>query len=141
MALELVFGISIAALLVLLLALKLDESKHFALRLLLIGFFFFLLILLSRATIDSNDYCVTFVNYTNVTAHKNNETFYSYGHHCIDNPNNTDEFFFTNVTRLFWFFVVYVFIYLVYEMFKRMGKISDDWKEKTMYKIINKRFK
>lgn len=111
---NLMFGIGILLFLVLYTAFNL-ENKHFLLKALLVATVFFTFMLIPKAAIDTADYCDTYVTGANTSVA--NYTTYSYERICFDNPYNTEETFFKGTKWFSIFFITYMFLYVMYELF------------------------
>lgn len=97
-----------------------DGNKHFLLQLLLFFFLFFGIILLGKATLDSNNYCDTVVNQT-VEDSVTNTTTYTYDYVCIENTTSTSLTFYKGTLWLVRIFALYLLIYFTYEVLKFIG--------------------
>lgn len=121
MGVDLIFAIGVSAFLLIFLFSKLDDKEHFGLRLLILGFMFYLLILVGKAAIDEQDHCIDFIK--NQTTINENVTEFGYDRFCVENTLNTSDTFFVTITRLFWLFMIYMFVFIIFKILSFYGKL------------------
>lgn len=114
MTIPIIAGVGIAAALLLYFAFQLDKEKHVLLQVLTLFFVLYLITLIPATLIKENDYCNTVVVNETVAGAT---TTYGYDRVCIESTNNTPLIFHRIVTWFNRLFVIYLFMYLLYDMF------------------------
>lgn len=115
-----ILGIAAVCFLLIYFAFKLDNT-HYLLSILCIFCAMSLMLLIPKTMVDENDYCELSLNTTTLNA-TTNVTSYGYANVCVINSKQTASIFYQGFMWFWRIFAVYVFVYLVKEIFERYLK-------------------
>lgn len=122
MVLEVIFAAGIAGFLMLYAVRIIDDPKHFALRMLLLGFFFIFVFLLGKAAFDAEDNCIQFI--ANATVSEGgNFTSYGYNEFCTVAVESTGYNLYYITNWLLGIFIAYAIIFIIWYFLSKAGKL------------------
>lgn len=130
----LVLGLGLAAIVLVYFAFKWNDKEHVILHLLVSFFVLYLLILIPKAILDSPEDCMWTINETlefgvnstgsaiDLASAYNITTLNTYEYVCGTNNYKTDDVFYRVMVWFFGLFLIYIFIYLFYSIFRYMRR-------------------
>lgn len=98
-----------------------QESEHFLLQLLVLGFLLGVFVLIGKVGLDDKDFCSWNVANSTVSG---DTTVYVYDYECSTNNKTTSTSFYTLITWLIRCIVIYIILFFFYDLAKRLGWIS-----------------
>ena len=121
MAIELIIGIGIAAMLLLIFANSLS-GEHVGMKLLAIAFMIILMILLAKGTLD--EACqIELVNSTEIAetigANTTTTIVNQYDRVCFESERNTAAIFYRTILWFFRLFIIYLFVFTAYYFYQK----------------------
>lgn len=98
-----------------------QESEHFLLQLLVLGFLLGVFVLIGKVGLDDKDFCSWNVANSTVSG---DVTVYDYDYECSTNTKTTSTNFYSLITWLIRCVVIYVVLFFFYDLTKRLGWIG-----------------